>query len=373
MRNPSSKFFSSSKFIPLSLIYIFLLCLNINETIGQESAENEYIKIINQLKNGNFEITELTNDSVLLFKGRLSSVDPDVRSGRFYFFHDSGTLSAFGEYEQDFPIGNWIYFDESGDTIFSTNYSDVLQFLITEESEYTMSGNEFYNAETLAKFNGGDPSFEFTNYLRNNLIYPEYTRLLGLTGVVIIQFAVDTLGRVRNPQIVRPAGLDFNMEALRVVCESPKWEPGLIHGEPVEMLFTWPIAFPPDDQSKAGVISPKAFDFRSPLKTKTSKLDISPRFMGKDPAISFARYIAENLKYPSSAAQMGVKGRVLIQFTVNEDGLVSQVSIVDGAARSLNKEAIRVVESSPKWTPGFSKGKPVPVQYTYPINFIIND
>ncbi|MFP4365781.1 MAG: energy transducer TonB [Bacteroidales bacterium] len=86
---------------------------------------------------------------------------------------------------------------------------------------------------------------------------------------------------------------------------------------------------------------------------------------------AFRTYIAENLRYPQIAAENGIQGRVFVQFVVNEDGTVSDATVVRGVDPSLDREAVRVVMSSPKWTPGQQRGEPVRVAFTFPINFVL--
>ncbi len=85
----------------------------------------------------------------------------------------------------------------------------------------------------------------------------------------------------------------------------------------------------------------------------------------------FRKYIAENLRYPQIAAENGIQGRVFVQFVVNEDGTVSDATVVRGVDPSLDREALRVVMSSPTWTPGRQRGEPVRVAFTFPINFVL--
>lgn len=82
-------------------------------------------------------------------------------------------------------------------------------------------------------------------------------------------------------------------------------------------------------------------------------------------------YISKNLKYPDVAAENGIQGRVYINFVVEPDGRVTNVKVVRGVDPSLDKEAVRVVSSSPKWKPGMQRGKPVRVQFTIPIIFVL--
>ena len=85
----------------------------------------------------------------------------------------------------------------------------------------------------------------------------------------------------------------------------------------------------------------------------------------------FRKYIMKNLKYPEIAAENGISGRVFVRFVVEANGSVSNVNIVRGVDPALDAEAVRVVKSSPKWTPGKQRGKPVRVSFTFPINFVL--
>ncbi len=96
-----------------------------------------------------------------------------------------------------------------------------------------------------------------------------------------------------------------------------------------------------------------------------------PKFNGGDPATEFRKYIAQNLHYPEIAAENGISGRVIVQFAVNSKGKVVDAVVVAGVDPALDKEAIRVVMSSPPWTPGRQRGKPVKVLFTFPINFVL--
>lgn len=93
-----------------------------------------------------------------------------------------------------------------------------------------------------------------------------------------------------------------------------------------------------------------------------------PSFMGGD-ANTFSKWVNERLVYPEIAKENGVSGRVTLQFTVNTDGTVSNVKVLRGVDSSLDKEAVRVVSMSPKWTPGKQRDRAVKVTYTFPVIF----
>lgn len=93
-----------------------------------------------------------------------------------------------------------------------------------------------------------------------------------------------------------------------------------------------------------------------------------PKFRGGDQN-DFTKWVFGQIVYPEIAKENGVQGRVTLQFTVNVDGSVSDVKVLRGVDSSLDKEAVRVVSSSPKWTPGKQRGKAVKVRFTFPVIF----
>lgn len=94
-----------------------------------------------------------------------------------------------------------------------------------------------------------------------------------------------------------------------------------------------------------------------------------PEFPGGEMALR--TYIANAIKYPVIAQENGIQGKVYVTFVVGKDGSVSNASIARGVDPSLDKEALRVVNTLPKWKPGKQRGKPVNVSYTVPINFVL--
>ena len=93
-----------------------------------------------------------------------------------------------------------------------------------------------------------------------------------------------------------------------------------------------------------------------------------PEFPGGQQALF--KYLSENVKYPVIAQENGIQGRVICQFVVNKDGSIVDVEVVrSGGDASLDKEAVRVIKSMPKWKPGKQRGKAVRVKYTVPVNF----
>lgn len=85
------------------------------------------------------------------------------------------------------------------------------------------------------------------------------------------------------------------------------------------------------------------------------------------------KYLAKNIVYPQMEREAGISGKVYIQFLVDKDGNISEVKVVRGVSggANLEKEAVRVVKSMPPWKAGRQNGRPVTVQFTLPVNFVL--
>ena len=80
-------------------------------------------------------------------------------------------------------------------------------------------------------------------------------------------------------------------------------------------------------------------------------------------------FLGKNVKYPATAQEKGIQGRVIVQFVVNRDGSIVEPKVVRGVDPDLDKEALRVISIMPKWKPGKQKGEAVRVKYTIPVMF----
>ncbi len=94
-----------------------------------------------------------------------------------------------------------------------------------------------------------------------------------------------------------------------------------------------------------------------------------PEYPGGE--MELKKFIAQNVKYPSEAQELGVQGKVYVTFIVGKDGIVKDIKIARGVHESIDDEAIRVVGLMPKWEPGMQSGEYVNVNYTIPINFVL--
>ncbi len=91
-----------------------------------------------------------------------------------------------------------------------------------------------------------------------------------------------------------------------------------------------------------------------------------PSFEGGD-ASAFTKWVNSQIVYPQAAQAAGTEGRVVLKFKVGKDGSVQNVKVIKSVDPELDAEAVRVVSSSPAWTPGQQNGEPVAVSYTFPV------
>ncbi len=102
------------------------------------------------------------------------------------------------------------------------------------------------------------------------------------------------------------------------------------------------------------------------------KAETMPTFKGGDVMV-FRNWVQGKLKYPAIASENGISGTVNVQFVIERDGTLTNIQILRTPDRSLADEVTRVLNSSPKWTPGLQRNKPVRVSYSIPIVFKIQN
>ena len=127
-----------------------------------------------------------------------------------------------------------------------------------------------------------------------------------------------------------------------------------------------------DDQSKAQVQTYIPPPPPKPVEEEATEeifvvVEQQPEFPGGMTALM--KFLGDNIKYPVIAQENGIQGRVITNFVVERDGSISDVQVVRGQDPSLDKEAVRVIKTMPKWKPGQQRGKPVRVRFTLPVVF----
>ena len=114
--------------------------------------------------------------------------------------------------------------------------------------------------------------------------------------------------------------------------------------------------------------APPAFPFPPrQMEPAVDAPDVQAEFPGGQQALM--TWLSQNMHYPEEAVEANAQGRVLVGFIINQDGSIDEVKVVRSVHPALDEEAMRVVKSMPKWTPGKKDGKIVRVSYTLPITF----
>jgi TonB family protein len=220
----------------------------------------------------------------------------------------------------------------------------------------------FVVVEEMPEFPGGVNALR--QFLARTMKYPLSAQEKGIQGTVFISFVVSKDGSVSNAKVARGIDPSLDKEAVRVVESMPDWKPGKQRGMNVDVSFTIPIEF---------VLQSNTTNSEKPAITNKSADNVfvvveeMPEFPGGVSALR--TFIQNSIKYPVAALENYIQGRVYVKFVITKTGIVINPEIARSLDPTLDKEAIRVVGSLPKWKPGKQGGVNVDVYYTVPVSF----
>lgn len=231
----------------------FLFCISMLpvDLISQEMIKQKcYKKITGEclpkleiLKNsdGTYVIKEYNKDGSHKMIANSTKPDPDYLDGYVKFFSEEGVIESEGTYKKNSICCDWKIYNDKGELEREISYNisndKVATSLVFPEKENLDS-----TYEEMPKFSKGGKE-EFRNYVSRELFYPPLSAKNGIEGRVFIQFSIDKYGNVVKVKVVKGTDKDLDKEALRVIRNCPKWNPGYKEGEPVEVDFTFPIVF----------------------------------------------------------------------------------------------------------------------------------
>lgn len=248
---------------------------------------------------------------------------------------------------------------------------DNMKLQMIPENRYS-KGKAFTVVEHMPVYPGGTE--ELLKFITTSIRYPKDAKEQKRQGRVICAFVVAEDGTIHDAEVLRGVFPSLDAEALRVINMMPAWAPGRNGNRAVAVKYTVPIAFNlgvkegvTSDNAAPNTLQPALADGSNPANPTYRVVDEMPRYPGGDEAL--LKFIAKSVKYPKDAQDAGVQGRVICSFVVEKDGTVSDTQILRGVSPSLDAEAVRVISSFDKWTPGKQDGKPVRVLYTVPITF----
>jgi TonB family protein len=222
----------------------------------------------------------------------------------------------------------------------------------------------YRSVEQMPQFPGGEVAL--MKYIMSHVNYPEGS---DQKGTVILQFVVETDGSIGQVRVVRSLGEAFDQEAIRLVKSLPNFTPGRQNGQPVPVWYTLPVRFSNRSGEPRPSDAPSSFDQDSPNDSIIYKsVEQMPQFPGAEAGL--LKYIKSHVNYPEGSDQEGV---VILQFVVKTDGSIGQVRVLRSLGEAFDQEAIRLVKSLPKFTPGRQNGQPVAVWYTLPVRFTRNN
>jgi TonB family protein len=232
----------------------------------------------------------------------------------------------------------------------------------------------FEVVEQKPSFQGGDEN-TFSSWVKEHTSYPPSAKEQGIQGRVMLSFIIDVDGSVQNVTVLRGVDPALDREAVRAVSSAPKWTPGRQDGQIVKVRYNFPVTFQLAGSSNTTKsTSTETSQLQQPA-TKAERggspfqlVEQKPTFQGGDEN-AFSTWVKNHIQYPPTAKENGIQGRVMLFFVVDTDGSVQDVIVLRGVDPALDKEAIRVVSSSPKWTPGRQDGQTVRVAYNFPVQF----
>lgn len=232
----------------------------------------------------------------------------------------------------------------------------------TTQATVASDGQVYDKVEQPPRFPGGYEALE--RWKEQHIVYPEEAIERGAKGQVVVRFVILNTGEVADAEILRSIDPALDKEALRLVSSMPRWTPGMQDGNAVSVRWDEPVTF----------TLPTAEEIAEMERIKKEKdqkvfdiVEQQPQFPGGQNALT--QWLGANMKYPKIAEENGIEGRVMMQFIVRSTGEITDIKVARSVDPSLDKEAIRVISSMPKWIPGKQGGEAVNVRYTMPLTF----
>jgi len=249
-----------------------------------------------------------------------------------------------------------------------------------ETMEHTSQNNTYTIVEQMPLFPEGEEAL--MKYISENIKYPIIAQENGIQGKVICRFIVTSKGEIDRIEILRSLDPSCDKESVRLIKTLPKFIPAKRNGVSVSVWYTLPINFKLGNTQNETMYTPPKTNFISSIQDDDiidphefidkdsiyESIEDWPKFPGGEFALF--TYINENIKYPKT--KTNIRGKVIVRFEITKTGEIGRSEILQSLGPAFDYEAIRVVKSLPKWTPGKHKGEYINVWYNIPINFMPN-
>ena len=222
-------------------------------------------------------------------------------------------------------------------------------------------------------FTGG--SDQMKKFIASTLIYPKEASEKNIEGLVVHTFVVEKDGTLTNFKCIHHADPALDAEALRILQMMPPWRPAKLNGESVRSTAYVPMYFRLNKNAKqTKSIASKPVAKSNPALAVNEEVlaivDKMPQFPGGEKKLS--SYLSNQTKYPDPEYQRGIEDRVVCAFIVDREGNIHNIEVIEGENEALNREAVRVLSTMPKWEPGENEGQKVNVKCLLPIEFKID-
>ena len=246
---------------------------------------------------------------------------------------------------------------------------ELTQELVAQQNPPKSVGRIIEIPDIDPMYSGG--SHEMTRFIANSLRYPREAAENDIQGLVVYTFVVELDGSLSNFEIMHRAHPLLDAEALRIIQSMPAWRPAVYKGENVRSTQYVPMYFKLNKNGVRTTAQQRKVMPIDPNEQIFTIVDKMPEFPTGEEGLG--RFISEFIQYPVRAKQEGVQGRILCAFIVRKDGTISNLEVINGIDNELDNEALRVLSTMPKWTPGQNDNKTVSVKCILPIDFKIDD
>lgn len=224
-------------------------------------------------------------------------------------------------------------------------------------------GEVFLIVEQMPRFEGGDIN-TFRRWVQMRVQYPKELQEAGIGGRVVVSFTVEKDGSVSDVQTRRTPDSRLSDRVVKLVKQSPKWEPGKQRGQAVRVSYTIPIEF----KITKTEADPQAAKAHEEENTPFLVVEQMPTFEGGD-IKAFRQWIEARIAPQQGADGKALEGMVICSFVIETDGSVSEFTPLRSPDKRLTEEVERVVKLSPRWEAGRQRGQKVRVKFTLPVQF----
>ena len=196
----------------------------------------------------NYILEYWNTDGSLIYQAECSSINPLVENGTTLYYREDGKLIEKGFFNNGYPDSLWYVFNPRTEKFDTLNYIGIKDLITPIEGPFSFEPT-FVIVEEMPSFPNKNDIVnyrkyeDFTAYRKSARYYPMYPRMLEIQGWISLRFTVGPDGKIYDIGLVKEKGKFFTYEAIRVLRDSPKWNPGLQKNEPVPVRASVFVSF----------------------------------------------------------------------------------------------------------------------------------